>query len=151
MTGARDLQAMMAITVDARLDSLSDIGRHVDAASQAAGLSRQQAYNLRLAVDEVATNIIVHGYEQSGISGTLLVRTETTDEAVTVTLEDSGPEFDPRGRAMPSEEELAKPLDQRNIGGLGIFLALKSVDEFHYERRGDTNLNTFSMRRTAGG
>jgi anti-sigma regulatory factor (Ser/Thr protein kinase) len=70
---------------------------------------------------------------------------------VTVTLEDAGPEFDPRGRAMPSEEDLTAPLEQRDVGGLGIFLALKSVDEFRYERRGDKNVNTFAVRRRPGG
>jgi anti-sigma regulatory factor (Ser/Thr protein kinase) len=50
---------------------------------------------------------------------------------------------------MPTAEELAEPLEDREIGGLGIFLALKSVDEFRYERRGDINVNTFVMRRGA--
>jgi anti-sigma regulatory factor (Ser/Thr protein kinase) len=140
---------MTPLTVDATLTSLSEIGRYVDTVSQAAGLARQEAYNLRLAVDEVATNVIVHGYEEHGLSGTLLLRAETTDESVAVTVEDRGPEFDPRNQAMPTAEELAEPLEDREIGGLGIFLALKSVDEFRYERRGDINVNTFVMRRGA--
>jgi anti-sigma regulatory factor (Ser/Thr protein kinase) len=115
--------------------------------SKAAGLGRQAAYNLRLAVDEVATNIIVHGYEENGLSGTLIVRADERDDSIAVTLEDTGPEFDPRTRPLPSEEELAKPLEDRDVGGLGIFLALESVDEFRYERRGTTNLNTFVVRR----
>jgi anti-sigma regulatory factor (Ser/Thr protein kinase) len=143
------LIAMTPLTVDATLTSLSEIGRYVDTVSQAAGLARQEAYNLRLAVDEVATNVIVHGYEEHGLSGTLLLRAETTAESVAVTVEDRGPEFDPRNQAMPTAEELAEPLEDREIGGLGIFLALKSVDEFRYERRGDINVNTFVMRRGA--
>jgi serine/threonine-protein kinase RsbW len=73
------------------------------------------------------------------------------DSDVTVALEDSGPEFDPRNRPMPTEEDLALPLERRDIRGPGIFLALKSVDEFRYERRGDRNLNVFTIRRAARG
>lgn len=142
---------MTALSVEATLNSLGEIGRYVDAVSQAAGLSRQQAYNLRLAVDEVATNVIVHGHEEAGLTGTLRFWAETTDDAVTVTLEDSGPAFDPRESRMPTEDELALPLEERSIGGLGIFLALKSVDEFRYERRGDTNLNVFTISRKPSG
>ncbi len=138
---------MPPLTVDASLDSLSEIGRYLEAASKAAGLSKQQAYNLRLAVDEVATNIIVHGYDENGLKGQVIVSVDQTPDALTVTLEDTSPEFDPRSRDIPSEEDLTTPLEERNIGGLGIFLAIKSVDDFRYERRGNTNLNTFVIRR----
>jgi serine/threonine-protein kinase RsbW len=135
------------LTFAGTLDSLGEIGRYLDEESSAAGLSRQQAYNLRLAVDEVATNIVVHGYQENAQSGEIVVRMETSDEAVTVTLEDTSPPFDPTRRAMPTDEDLTKPLEDRKIGGLGIFLAMKSVDQFRYERRGNRNLNTFVVHR----
>ena len=135
------------LTFAATLEALGEIGRHIDEVSRAAGLSKQQAYNLRLAVDEVATNIVVHGYQKSGQSGDIVVRTETSDEAVTITLEDTSPAFDPTRRAMPTDEDLAIPLEDRKIGGLGIFLAMKSVDQLRYQRRGDRNLNTFVVYR----
>ena len=137
------------LTVEATLDALSEIGKYLDDLSHAAGLGKQAAYNLRLAVDEIATNIIIHGYEEQGLSGRIILRADTTDDVVSVTLEDTGPAFDPRTRKMPTEEDLDKPLAERDIGGLGVFLAMKSVDEFRYERRGDVNLNTFIMRRGA--
>jgi anti-sigma regulatory factor (Ser/Thr protein kinase) len=140
---------MPQLTVDATLDSLGEIGRYLQAASADAGLTKSQAYNLRLAVDEVATNNILHGYEENGLTGSVVVRTDVTGDAFTVTLEDTSPEFDPRSRKVPSEEDLAAPLEDRNIGGLGIFLAFKSVDEFRYERHGDKNYNIFVVRRGA--
>ncbi len=138
---------MEPLTVEASLDSLSEIGRYLASVSEAVGLSKQEAYGLRLAVDEVATNIIIHGFQDNGLTGTFLLKADQTPEGVTVTLEDTSPEFDPRGREMPTEEDLTTPLEDRNIGGLGIFLAFESVDEFTYERRGDTNVNVFVVKR----
>jgi anti-sigma regulatory factor (Ser/Thr protein kinase) len=66
---------------------------------------------------------------------------------VTITLEDSGMAFDPRQQDMPTDEELAKPLEEREVGGLGIFLVIRGIDDFHYERVNNTNRNVFTMRR----
>ena len=109
-------------------------------------LSRRDAYRLRLAVDELATNIIVHGYQESGIAGQLVVRAGRIDEGVVVTLEDTGPAFDPRTIEMP-DDDLTLSIDERSVGGLGVFLAIKSVDAFDYERRGDRNVTTLTVRR----
>src|SRR5262245_17776692 len=98
---------MPQLTVDATPDSLGEIGQYLLAASADAGLTKSQAYNLRLAVDEVATNIILHGYEENGLTGSVVVQTDVTDDALTVTIEDTSPEFDPRSRKVPSEEDLA--------------------------------------------
>ena len=136
-----------ALTVSASLAAIEEIGTYLAAAAEDAGLSRRDAYRLRLAVDELATNVIVHGYQESGIEGQLVVRTERIDEGVVVTLEDTGPEFDPRALEMPEEDDLTLSIDERSVGGLGIFLAIKSVDGFSYERRGSTNVTTLTVRR----
>ena len=47
---------------------------------------------------------------------------------------------------MPEAEDLAKPLEERDIGGLGIFLTIQGVDRFDYRREGDRNLNVFAVR-----
>jgi anti-sigma regulatory factor (Ser/Thr protein kinase) len=139
---------MSPLRVEATLDALVEIGRYVEAAAAAGGLSKRQAYDLRLAVDEIATNIIVHGYQANGRSGDIVVRADSDDTAVTVTIEDWAPPFDPLSREMPSEADLSKPLEERDVGGLGIYLAVRSVDEFLHERRDDRNLNTFVVKRS---
>jgi serine/threonine-protein kinase RsbW len=135
-----------ALTVSASLAAIEEIGTYLGAVAEEAGLSRRDAYRLRLAVDELATNIIVHGYQESGIAGQLVVRAERIDEGVVVTLEDTGPVFDPRTIEMP-EDDLTLPIDERSVGGLGVFLAIKSVDAFDYARRGDRNVTTLTVRR----
>ena len=129
----------------ASLDSLSEIGAYVLEAASQAGLERKLAYRLRLAVDEIATNAIVHGYDTIEKEGELVVLAEIGDGILTIILEDTGPAYDPFD--TPSPDDLDQPLDDRDIGGLGVFLAVQGVDEFRYEWVNDTNRNIFTMKR----
>ena len=61
-----------------------------------------------------------------------------------VVLEDSSPAFDPFSRESP--DDLDSPLEERDVGGLGIFLAGANVDEFRYEHVAGRNRNIFVMR-----
>ncbi len=138
------------LTVDGVLDSLQPIGEFVVRAALAAGLDRKPAYRLRLAVDEIATNVITHGYEAAGLSGELTVEAHLTDTALTVVLEDAARPFDPRTHRMP-EAELEKPLRDRKVGGLGVFLALAGVDGFDYQSAQGRNRSLFTVRRPDAG
>jgi anti-sigma regulatory factor (Ser/Thr protein kinase) len=140
---------MKSLCLPASLDSLEPLGKYVVAAATEAGLDTRGAYNLRLAVDEIATNIITHGYEESGLTGEINVSGVLTDSALTIVLEDSGVPFDPLSQALPDEEYLMLPLEERDIGGLGIFLVLKGVDTFNYEHVDGRNRNIFIMKRNA--
>lgn len=62
---------------------------------------------------------------------------------LTVIIEDDGVAFDPRENKLPDSEDFSKPLENRPIGGLGVFLAFDGVDEFKYERSGGRNRNIF--------
>ena len=97
-------------------------------------------------MDEIATNIIAYGYRDAGPCAEITIGGEIRGDALVVTLEDQGPAFDPRTRPMPDAEALAKPLEERTIGGLGIYLATQGVDRFDYHREGDRNLNIFEVR-----
>jgi anti-sigma regulatory factor (Ser/Thr protein kinase) len=136
---------MQSLTVPGILDSLSEIGQFVNAASSAAGLDKKVAYRLRLAVDEIATNIIIHGYEEAGLSGSVRVVMEMSDAALTITLEDSSGPFDPRAFAKP--DHIDKPIEERPIGGLGVFLSKNNVDRFDYEYQNGHNRNIFIINR----
>jgi anti-sigma regulatory factor (Ser/Thr protein kinase) len=139
---------MDPLTVPGTLESLDDIGRYARAAAEAAGLSRAAAYKLRLAVDEIATNIVMHAYGNKA-AGEIVVRAEITPAELALTIEDTGPEYDPRTAKMPNEEDLARPLEERKVGGLGLFLTLRSVDGFDYRREDGRNKTILTMRRSA--
>jgi len=135
------------LNVTANLDSLSIIGQFIVDAAECAGLDKRKTYNLRLAVDEIATNIIMHGHEEAGLTGDIEISKEIHDDALIITLEDSGIAFDPRTMDMPTEEDLSTPLEDRAIGGLGIYLTINGVDRFDYERVNNHNRNIFEVKR----
>jgi anti-sigma regulatory factor (Ser/Thr protein kinase) len=135
---------MERLTLPGTLDSLTRIGAYVLEAASAAGLERKVAYRLRLAVDEIATNAIVHGYDAVGKEGDLVVAAEIGDESLTIILEDTGPPYNPF--ETPSPDDLDQPLDDRDIGGLGVFLAVQGVDDYRYERVNGINRNIFTMK-----
>jgi serine/threonine-protein kinase RsbW len=136
---------MASLTVSGALTSLDEIRAFVNEQATKAGLDERRTYRLSLAVDEIATNIINYGYVSAGMDGDVrIVATEDNGDLVIV-LEDSSPPFDPFSHARP--EDLDAPLEERDIGGLGIFLASQNVDEFRYEHVGGSNRNIFVMHK----
>lgn len=126
------------------LTSLEAIRAIVRAAASDAGLDRKQSYRLSLAVDEIATNIVTHGYEEAEMEGEISISTDITDGTLTIVLEDNAVPYDPYQSDNP--DNLNAPLEERDIGGLGVFLAIQYVDEFRYARIADRNRHTFIIR-----
>jgi len=132
---------MESLKLPGTLDSLGAITQYVMEAAKTAGLEKKAAYKLRLAVDEIATNIITHGYEEAGLTGDILCQAEIKPERLTIILEDWGTPYDPTQNPDPEITDL--PLEDRPMGGLGVYLALDGVDEFHYEWVNNRNRNIF--------
>jgi anti-sigma regulatory factor (Ser/Thr protein kinase) len=141
---------MPTLTLPGELASLDGIGDFVIEQARLAGLDKHTTYQLQLAVDELATNSITYGYQNNGLSGDIAISANTDDHALTVVIEDSAPPFDPLQHDMDQvEEHFEKPLDDRPIGGLGIFFVRKAVNDFRYERRDGRNRNILTVLRTA--
>src|SRR5438874_2123515 len=87
---------------------------------------------LVLYVDEIATNIVLHGYQAAGLKGDLRVYTETEPGRLVVRIEDTGRTYDPHKHDVPDADDLQSPLHERSAGGLGIMLAMQGVDELRY-------------------
>ena len=128
-----------------KLDSLSTIAQYILTAAREAGLDSRSSYKLRLAVDEVATNIIIHGYDEAGLKGDLNIQTDIDDRELRVFIEDTGAEYDPTQQCEP--DHLCTPLQCRPEGGLGVYLARQSVDRWIHERIGEVNRNIFIVKR----
>lgn len=134
---------MEHLTVPGTLDSLSEIAKYVLSAASAAGLDKKASYRLRLAVDEIATNVIIYGYEKANLQGNLDLQANIDESSLTIQMEDSSGAFDPVTKLAMEEETINLPMEERPIGGLGVYLAIQGVDRFLYERVGDRNRNIF--------
>lgn len=103
------------------------------------GLSGRQAYRLRLAADEIITNILLHGYRGDGVVD---LRGGVEADRVWLRIEDDAPPFDPRSY----DRERVRC----QVGGFGLYLATAGVDELRYEHAGGRNRNTLVIRRNGG-
>jgi anti-sigma regulatory factor (Ser/Thr protein kinase) len=109
------------------------------------GLSEDVTTPLRLALDELITNVVEHGFERHALGERYLVlRLESLGDAVQATIEDNGIPFDPTVAAFA---EPGGSLDDRPIGGLGLHLVRRSLDRMHYQRDGERNVLTVSKLR----
>jgi serine phosphatase RsbU (regulator of sigma subunit)/anti-sigma regulatory factor (Ser/Thr protein kinase) len=138
--------AMDAITLPGTLDALSPIRDYVKEAAASAGLDHSATYDLLLAVDEIATNVVVHGYEEAGLQGNISVAATRQDDALVITLSDTGKSYDPRAHKDPVDADLCRGLSDRPIGGLGIMLAKDGVDDLQYESTENGNVHRFVVR-----
>jgi anti-sigma regulatory factor (Ser/Thr protein kinase) len=138
---------METITLPGTLASLEPIRDFVKTAAEEAELDKRQVYRLVLAVDEIATNTITHGYHEPGLEGNIYLQAEINDACLTISMEDSGIPYDPPTESEP--EDLTKPLEERPIGGLGVFLAIHNVDRFLYERVDNLNRHNFVVYRNS--
>lgn len=94
------------------------------------------------AVDEAATNAILHGY--AGRPGWLDVAVERVGDRLVITVVDTAPTFDPTG--VPEPDLSVRP-EARTPGGMGVHLIRAATDEIrHSPRRGGGNILTLSRR-----
>ena len=135
---------MKALRVQGTLQALQPLVQFVVQAAEEAGLDDRATFRIRLAVDELATNIITHGYLEAGRTGDIVVSSEVAEDQFTIYLEDNGVAHDPRNAPPPN---LDAPLEERPLGGLGIYLALWAVDQFHYEQDHNGNRSVLVLER----
>jgi serine/threonine-protein kinase RsbW len=111
--------------------SLAGIACFVAQATQAAGLGERAAYAVQMAVDEACSNIIQHAYGGEGI-GSIDCTYKVTEKSLVITLRDKGHPFDP---TLVSDPDLDAQLEERALGGLGVYLIRQLMDavEHRYE------------------
>lgn len=135
---------MKTVQFAAKFEYLDEIREFVGDVARASGFSDKDVYNIQLATDEAASNIIEHAYENIA-NGVMELSCGVRDDIITIILIDHGESFDPSEIPLP---DLKADLSDRKIGGLGIFLMRKLMDEVHYEansKRG--NVLTMSKRK----
>jgi serine/threonine-protein kinase RsbW len=135
---------MKTVRYAAKFEYLDEIREFVGDIARAGGFSDKDVYNIQLATDEAASNIIEHAYEKTS-DGILELSCGMQDNAIKIILIDRGESFDPSEVPLP---DLKADLSDRKIGGLGIFLMRKLMDEVQYEPKPDkSNVLTMIKRK----
>ena len=102
------------------------------------GLPQPLTMPICLALEEAVSNVMLYAYPETA-SGQVLVEADKTNRQVVFTITDSGIPFDPTEQQDP---DITLSAEERPVGGLGIFLVRKIMDDISYERKDDKNILT---------
>jgi anti-sigma B factor antagonist/serine/threonine-protein kinase RsbW len=132
--------AAQRLRIPAELARLADVRQLVRQATRSAGAGPDTVDDLVQAVDEAATNAIVHGY--AGRAGELEVDVAFDGRTLVITLQDEAPAFDPTSLPDP---DMSVPALVRGPGGMGIRLMRLATDTLAYRPRpGGGNILTLT-------
>jgi len=109
------------------------------------GVDDQSVYRINLALEEMITNTIKHGYNDYE-DHEIQVSIEVLNDEIVGIIEDNGHEFDP---LTQNDTERKASLEELPIGGLGIHLIKKMLSHMAYKREGDRNILEVRMKRNS--
>lgn len=112
--------------------------RYIHSRLEDSGCSEKVMKDIELSSSEILANIDMYAY-QGVDNGIVRVSADVVDRKAIVIFRDNGPEYNPLERSNPDSE---KRIKEHKIGGFGIFIVKKLMDDVHYERSGDTNILT---------
>ncbi|MDY6068104.1 MAG: ATP-binding protein [Opitutales bacterium] len=130
-------------TYTSSLENVERLSQDVEAFFAQQGVSDATIFAINLCLDELFTNSATYGYKGRA-DGKIEVELSLNGNTAEILLRDFAPEFDPTKSAK--EADLTSGIDERKIGGLGIYFCKKNMDEFSYARRGSANEITLKKR-----
>lgn len=125
---------------DASLDSVLGF---VEEELEAADCPMKTVMQITVCVEEIFVNIAHYSYAGVDGGGDMKLSMSTDGGNAVITFEDSGIPFDPLAKSDP---DITLPAEERNIGGLGIFMVKKSMDSVSYEYKDGKNIFTMSKQ-----
>ena len=134
---------MSTLTLEAKINNIPVLTDFIDQQLEALDCPMKPQMQIDVAVDEIFTNISSYAYGEGSGTATVSVDFDDATRTVTISFEDSGMPFDPLAQEEP---DITLPAEQRQIGGLGIFLVKKTMDDMRYQRQGDKNVLTIEKR-----
>lgn len=121
-----------------RIEEIERMAVFLEEISQEFDLSVEHSFNIHLAVEEAVTNVIMYAYPQDE-EHELELTVYKRDNRLIFKLVDSGKEFDP---TLQPEADVTLSLEERPIGGLGIFLIRRIMQAVDYQRIDGKNILT---------
>ena len=128
------------MTRAAELESLSVFREFITECCSRHEVQKEAVFDLKLAVDEACTNIIEHGYKGMD-PGSIILSFRIEPNRILVSITDFGHIFEPAEAPKPNVEAA---LEDRELGGLGLFLIYQTMDNIDYQSSEDGNTLTFT-------
>ena len=130
---------MKKLTVEADRDRLDEVLSFIDETLEENDCSPKAQMQIDIAAEEIFVNIASYAY--AGEKGDAIITIDISDDpaSAVIVFEDSGAQFDPLAKPDP---DITLPAEERQIGGLGIFMVKKSMDEVTYRYENGRNILT---------
>ena len=137
------MSAKLSLKFKSDREELDGITSAVEAFSADEDWSTDLLFRINLVIEELVLNIIDYGYDDNDHEIELNFNSDAN--SVTVDITDEGRAFDPLNDAP--EPDINSPLEERHVGGLGVYLARTMMDELTYRRENSRNHLTLVKRR----
>ncbi len=128
------------ITRAAELESLAVFRQFISDCCTSSNVPDGAVFDLKLAVDEACTNVIEHGYKGMD-PGSIILALRVEPDRVLVQITDFGHIFEPADAPKP---DIEAALEDRPLGGLGLFLIYQTMDNIDYQSSEEGNTLTFT-------
>ena len=127
------------LEIEAKKENLHSVLEFLETRLEAAGCPLKLQMQIAIAVEEIFINIASYAYQPG--TGTAKIRIEMKDDPARalITFIDSGTPYDPLSKKDP---DVTLSAEKRPIGGLGIYMVKKSMDDVVYEYKDDCNVLT---------
>ena len=134
---------MKELTITATVENIETVTDFVNEQLEALDCPMKAQMQIDIAIDELFGNIAHYAYNPD--VGDATVRVEVTEEplAVVITFIDKGVPYDPLAKADPN---ITLSAEEREIGGLGIFMVKKTMDDITYEYKDGQNILMIKKR-----
>lgn len=132
----------LCFQVPNQLAELNGLSRAIDGHLRKHGADEAAIYAASLALEELFTNIIKYGYDDQG-EHLVTISLKVEAEVFRLEISDDGHPFNPFEQPEP---DLSVPLEERQIGGLGIHFIRNLLDHHDYERRDGWNVVAVEKR-----
>jgi len=128
---------MKKLEVEAKVENLAAVMAFVDEELEMAECSMKAQMQIDIAVEEIFTNIAYYAYSPG--TGDAVVQIDITEDprCAVLTFTDHGVKYDPLAKEDP---DVTLSAEDREIGGLGIFMVKKSMDDVRYEYKDGQNI-----------
>lgn len=136
---------MKNLIVEAKTDNLDEVTAFIDTELEEHECSMKVQMRIDVAVEELFVNIAHYAYEPETGMAEIRIDFKNDPAAVVITFIDSGVPYDPLAKEDP---DVSLSLEERKIGGLGIFMVKKSMDDMKYEYKDGKNVLTIVKNLT---
>ena len=137
------MSAKLSLKVKPSASELDKIFAEVESLAERENWSSTLVYRVNLVLEEIVLNTIDHGHHNDLQDIDIILTSE--EDALTIEITDNGLSFDPRNASL--NHSLDAPLEERPIGGLGLYLVNTLMDKLHYKREEGRNHLTLVTTR----